>query len=249
MSVVLMSIASMQTSQSRENRALMEKLASAELARVLVATLERPTACNMMFTKAGNVLNPGNLNFTGSGNFPFSISLKAIPFDATTNAASVSAPVNTLSQTLRIKPDGITVKVTSATSGQLQIKFDQSKLIRPIADLSLPITLATTVSGSTKKITGCVGEGSISTALDTPCSVSTQPVNPFVTGPFIHVPQPGFVATLPCRGALVTDGKVPAGTRCAGYSYEEFSVQNYDLVFICLAGKWVQTNQGLAVPF
>lgn len=250
MGVVLVGIASMQTTQSRENRALMEKIASAELARALITTLNRPTSCNMMFSKTGNVGNPGSLSFTDSpGSFPFTVSLKSIPFDSLTDAVSLSSPaVSTLSQSLQVKPGGISVEVKNATSGLLHVEFDQSKLVRPIANLTFPITIATTTSGGTKSISGCVSEGAA--AVDAPCPVEEMNYGVYMQHPayfaLTQIPEYGaggakFMAKVgPCEaGVVVTDGKAPFGTRCE--STADMISTGPGRVVVCMAGKWVET--------
>ncbi|NJL24142.1 MAG: hypothetical protein HC902_02490 [Calothrix sp. SM1_5_4] len=69
---------------------------------------------------------------------------------------SVGKPVSNISNSLKpAASQGIRIEVTGPNTGNLLVNFDQSSLVRPIANISLPIFLTTTTSGANATITGC----------------------------------------------------------------------------------------------
>ncbi|NJL25643.1 MAG: hypothetical protein HC902_11030 [Calothrix sp. SM1_5_4] len=87
---------------------------------------------------------------------PTYIDLLSIPASATTDIVSVGRPVSNISNSLKpAASQGIRIEVTGPNTGNLLVNFDQSSLVRPIQNVSLPIYLTTTTSGANATITGC----------------------------------------------------------------------------------------------
>jgi hypothetical protein len=162
MGIMTMAFVTMTTSQNREGRALAEKLAANDPARVITLTLGQASNCNLLFTTANNVVTGSTLTFDpATVTYPFPINLASVPQAGSVNVISLAQPLaSDLSNTLKIQANnGITVQVTSATSAKLLINFDQTDLVRPIRNLAFPISIVTIPSGSNQKITGCQSAG------------------------------------------------------------------------------------------
>ncbi len=156
MGILIAAMASMQENQTRENRALSEKLAANDLVRAATSTLSG-TACNLLFTAPGNVIG-GNLTIpsTVSPNNPFVINLQSIPTSLgppITTIATIGQPPSPLSNTLIVLPAaGIQLSVTDVSTANLLVNFDQTKLVRTIHNLSFPLNLSV---DSANKIVSC----------------------------------------------------------------------------------------------
>jgi type II secretory pathway pseudopilin PulG len=163
MGVVMAALASMNSNMSRENRALGEQMASFDLARIVSTTLALPAGCDSLITKPNNLSAGSTFTFTDApATYPFIINLNSVPQSATIDIVSLAKPqASPLSSSLQIKPvGGIQIVLTSATTGSLQIHFDQNRLVRAIHDLEFPIAISTTPSGGNKTVGGCTSVGS-----------------------------------------------------------------------------------------
>lgn len=162
-------ISTMMISQSREARALTEKLAILDLQRSITSYLGNGTACGNMFTTT-NLLTPGRLVFNTSAvtpSNPHEFSLRSLPMSSTgtlpplINAGDLVSP---LSNTLFLRPstgaatDGLRLSITSINPpmGTLTLNFDQDRLVRGVKNLEIPLMIKLTpLSPSTARITGC----------------------------------------------------------------------------------------------
>jgi type II secretory pathway pseudopilin PulG len=165
MGILMMAMVSAQVMQTKENRALAEKLASLDLQRSTTQYLTNPASCSAMFAPS-NLVDPIDLptdmaSVTPTN--PYSITLKQLPSGgAGPPLATAGSQVSPLSNTLELLPNlgtttGIQIKLTSlsATSATASLEFhlDQAKLVRPFKNPQFPINLM--VSGAT--IAGCGG--------------------------------------------------------------------------------------------
>lgn len=177
MSLIATGMASMMSSQGRENRALSEKLAGLELGRSVTQFLSSDKLCKTIFDPT-NVMDAAELYLTSPGGIspsnPYKIGLKGIGLPPENVLATQGNTVSHLSSTLRILPTtGIEVSLTSMNSATLNIRFDQNNLVRPIQNLSFPITLTTDSPAVPTRITGCQGTGSGNTQKVTNISIPT----------------------------------------------------------------------------
>lgn len=157
MGIVLTAMTSLFANQNREYRALTEKLASNDAARAVTSAISG-TSCDSL-VKAGNVAGSLSIPAGTSQSSPYVINLNSIPSPGGFALISPGALPSPLSNTLTVLPvGGIQLSVTSNSTADLLIKFDQNKLVRPLSNLSFPLTLGTT--GAT--ITGCVTSESAS---------------------------------------------------------------------------------------
>jgi Tfp pilus assembly protein PilV len=153
--VIVTTMASMFESQNREMRAIKEKLAAADLTRIVTQTLANPSVCSSVFAST-NLITPGSIPFDASSvTYPHVIPIKSIPSAGVESGGQASA----LSSTLVLSPQsgspsGLQLVFTNATTAALQVNFDQSKLVHAIQNLSLPVI--TTVSGGLTSVGACV---------------------------------------------------------------------------------------------
>jgi hypothetical protein len=154
--IIIGIIVSIETIQANENRALTEKIAANDLARVITSVLSNGPACSLMFTSAGNIAS-GSLTFDSasvSAATPALINLNSIPTVGGPPAAVAGQLASNFSNSLKILAGtGIQVAVTGATTASLVVNFDQKQLMRPIHNLNFPILLQTGPAPTT--ITGC----------------------------------------------------------------------------------------------
>jgi hypothetical protein len=259
--IVLTAMTSMMSAQLRETRHLTTILAAADLARAITATLASADSCKLLFTKPTNVINSANLVFNDvPGNYPIMLDLQSIPASDSTTVISRSTPVvSSLSNDLKLRPaGGIEVQVTSATTANLSVHFDQSNLIRPIKDLTFPLTLGTVPSGTSKQIVGCQAEDGTLTGVWSPCTVKSESS----IGGFANYPHPvttWYAATdvANCVAGQSSDGKdviapppitnntVPFSSTCLVSISVPSGIKGVSKTtsfkYTCLAGKWIQT--------
>lgn len=160
MGVVTAAMLSLQTMQSRENGALAEKLSALELARAITATEADSFACTALFAP-GNIVVPGSLTFnstTVSATAPHVIQIRSIPGTGTSPAVvTQNTLVSPMSQSLFVPAGNLQVRVTSTTSADLVVAFQQDRLVRAIHDVSVRLNITTTGPANATTITGCTG--------------------------------------------------------------------------------------------
>lgn len=176
LAIVTMAFLTLISSQTKETRAISEKLALLDLERLLISSLADGSVCVYVLN------NPTVQTFNSLGPFPQTITLRnPTPTTAalyTTILSNPAPPPNWL-------PGPVAVQVNQAnsafapslvtTSIQLQIdggaagnysgkwlvSFDSSKTVRPIKGLSISTTLTADISSpAAAKITGCQSGGS-----------------------------------------------------------------------------------------
>ena len=164
-------MASMMTAQSREVRALSEKLVSLDFQRSLTSYLANPATCNALFA-ASNLVNSGAIPFNATSitsTDPYVFALKQIPSGGGAALAIAGETLSPMSNSLKLLPTtaatpGIQIMVASISppTATLRINFDQTSLVRAIHNLEFPLHL--TISGvpGATTITGCRGGDSAS---------------------------------------------------------------------------------------
>lgn len=150
MGIAMMGFMSMMSSQQKETKALREKLASLELARLITVALANTSSCNA-------IINPSN----ATGSMTVDTTQATPPAILFTNLPGVwtGGAVSPLSSSLAIANNGIQLRVTSQTTGNLLINFDSTKLVRPLKNLSFPVTLQSSGATNATTITGCSNGG------------------------------------------------------------------------------------------
>ncbi len=194
--ILMLGVIQFQIQSIRENKALSEKLYSIEFQRAITLALSTGQTCAANMFAAANLIDPVSLPFDATS-LPYIFSLNSLPGSGPGgNLATAGAPVSSLSSNLIIlASSGIQVEVTNLTppSGILHIHFDQSKLVRRIHDLNLPISLAITGPTTTTNITNCSGvgggTGNISTTIYLKCGWGPSWILPFGGMSPICVPQ------------------------------------------------------------
>lgn len=164
-SIISLAVASMMNSQSKQTKALGEKLGVYELERNLTQILASSTDCAALFA-ASNLNTPMPIANAAAISFanPFVVKLKSIVIRGQTVATEGGAgSLNT--QSLAIKKDGIELNMTSPSAGILKISFDADKLVRPLADLTFPVMITSDwpLSSPAMNIVGCAASKSLQT--------------------------------------------------------------------------------------
>lgn len=168
MCIVALGAASFQASQVKENRAMTEKVATIDVSRFVTGMLASNANCSLLVAPA-NMVIPSQATFNAtsvSSTTPHKIVLKSIP----TTSIALGATASVVAPTLLVLPaapsPGIELRVTSATSADLVIRFDGSKLVRTLHDLVFPnIQLTTIGPAAATTITGCGSGDLIATCL------------------------------------------------------------------------------------
>jgi type II secretory pathway pseudopilin PulG len=163
MGILMAAMASMQTAQSRENRALDEKLGGLDLQRTMATALADGAVCKYM-------LQTPPINFSASqvlaGN-PQTVTLTTPVYASV--AAGIPGPVivqpntNPPRGTMPVKAITLTVASGSGTTflGTINAVFDDTKLVRSIRPASATVILTTDVSNpGAATVTNCVGSNS-----------------------------------------------------------------------------------------
>lgn len=171
MGILLVAMTSMQTTMSRENRALSEKLAALDLERVVTQSLAHTSVCTSLLDTA-NLVNPGQLPIPNaaaiSATNPYRISLKTIG-GATRKVAALGESPSAMSNSLKVhSTGGIQLVLTSPTVAELRVTFDQNDLVRSITNLTFPLMITTDLptSPTTISVSGC-GSGLTTTPICT----------------------------------------------------------------------------------
>lgn len=176
MGIVLFSSMSMLRLQTRETRALEEKLGVIDIQQQLSRSFSDGSLCSTILTPpfsgstavtftvptgGATPTNPvsQNLNLTY---IPISVTSQTSPLVSANKAVSINSSTliaadapNTFQLTNII---GSSNGTTGTFTANIQINFDQSKLVRPLKPASTPITLLTTggITGP-QTITSCLG--------------------------------------------------------------------------------------------
>lgn len=177
---LMAAIASMQSNQQRENRAMSEKLAANDFQNQMLRSLLDGSVCTNLLT--GRTFDSTNA-VAGSTNPPsIIINSPTVPVSSDPAAPAMATPgerVSAISNSLRIdaaaaNPFRVVDLVGSVNpsnvgtfTGSFQINFDQAQLIRPIKPASTRVILKTSAAGSTQTVTGCT------TIMDNTCWVSS----------------------------------------------------------------------------
>ena len=148
-----------QVNQARANRALGERLAALDFERTVSAVLKNQPTCSALLTSTNMVQSSIVLSSAMASFNPPVIDLMAISLGGT-NLATPGNSASALADSLRVAAAGIKLTVTSPNLGTLAIKFDQTKLIQAIPDLSFPVQLQSSSSdgGISYNISGCTGD-------------------------------------------------------------------------------------------
>lgn len=177
---IMMAIVGMQVNQSRENRAITEKLASIDLQRAITSVLSNPVSCakllapeNVVGGKSSLTINAKNI----SEAHPKIITLVRIA------GAEVGKLASPMSSTLSItRSNGIELHVTSPTTATLTVNYDQASLVRSLPDLTFQeVPLISSGPLESTEITGC-GSGASSSAYEA-CDPPPPPDNTRVCTP------------------------------------------------------------------
>ncbi|NJL24726.1 MAG: hypothetical protein HC902_05865 [Calothrix sp. SM1_5_4] len=155
-------ISSLMLNQEIRNRALSEKMAALDLTRLLTLTVSHSPTCSASL-ESSNLTKSSNLEFSLSAlsSSPQYVSLKSIVSDGNAPPlAEAGQKANAASGTLPIlpadaNPPGLRLAVTSPTSAVLEVNFDQSKLVRPLQNLRIPIGIWSELNGNSVEVTGC----------------------------------------------------------------------------------------------
>ncbi len=221
-------MATMFAMQAKESRGLTEKLASLDLQRSASQFLTNSLVCNQLIQDS-NLQTLGTTTFNKSivtpGN-PYNFSLKEVPLGGSAGALVTAGQlVSPLSNSLRLNPntgsanDGIRLSITSVNPpvGKLLLNFDQSRLVRGIKNLEIPLNLAfSSLSPTSVKVVGCGQPSSPTggctsyhngsptalglrncwgTAIDNGVTMSCQSGSPVITGYYMDAIGPGEYAT------------------------------------------------------
>ncbi|MGZ3722637.1 MAG: PulJ/GspJ family protein, partial [Bdellovibrionales bacterium] len=189
MGVIMMAMVSSQTMQSRENTALTEKLSSLDLQRSLTSAESNSASCSKLFDPA-NAVNPSDLTFDATSvtsAAPHIIPLKQIPGIGTAPPVLVqNSQPSSLSQNLFVPAGGIQVKVSSPTSATLVVGFDQTRLVRSIHNLELPLSLRSTGPLNATTAAGCQTGTSSGTSLFKVSDFNVMPMAVDMNAPDYH---------------------------------------------------------------
>ncbi len=172
--VILMTMMDMLRSQTRETRALSEKLAALDFQRTVVGAISVAASCGKNLS-SGNlapghslIFNPGAITSSDKNNPTVIAKLqKVYGMDGVTALADSTAAdrsVSPLSPNVKLQAgSGMQLAAhKDPTSGQLVyqllLAFDGGALVRPIRNLAMTVN-ATTASagGSNLQVTGCIG--------------------------------------------------------------------------------------------
>jgi HAMP domain-containing protein len=163
MGILVLAMASMFSVQAKESRALVEKLAAADLYRSMNALLGNPSVCASQIATA-NLAGSGSLTFDTTSvtpDHPHVIELQRIKNSVGgPDLISLGSTASSMSNTLSISStSGIQLSITSATTANFLINFDQTKLVRGIHNLTLPVTIQTSGPATSATLIGCGGAG------------------------------------------------------------------------------------------
>lgn len=157
--IVAFGIITLQLNQTRENRALSERLASLDFVRSIISDLASFSQCNKLLDASNIVGGVSNLTFDAT------LVSAASPYILNLNNVWGILPgiaVSPLSSTVMIDPNGgLFLEVASPSSATLHINFVQSNLMRPIKGLSFPVNINSSGPLGNTTITGCMSGNSV----------------------------------------------------------------------------------------
>lgn len=151
----------MQAIQAKENAALMEKITATELTRVISQTEANSAACTALFDP-GIRVSPSSLTFDATSVTqanPFVITVNSIPGIGTSSPPVIrqDSLVSAMSNSLFVPANAIQIRVSSPTSADLVVSFQQNRLVRPIHDVVVRLNLTSTGPLNNTTINGCTG--------------------------------------------------------------------------------------------
>jgi hypothetical protein len=158
MGILFIAMASMQSNQVRENRALSEKLGALDLQKTLSSALADGTVCSYVLTHPVATITPAAL--------PQKIPIAPAIYASITSAGApgpifvqAGSQPSAFASTLVVKDMNLTVTSGSGTSylGSVYINFQESKLIRAMKPASAGVIVTVDASNN---VTSCVGGGS-----------------------------------------------------------------------------------------
>lgn len=176
--IIMTAIATSQSNQARENRAMSEKLAANDFQNQMLRSLLDGSVCSSLLN--GKTFDSTNA-VAGNPNQPsIPIPLPSIPVSTDPGSPVLAAAgdrVSAISNSLRIDDSstvpfrvvGLVGSVNGTTgtfTGSFQISFNQGQLIRSIKAASTRVILKTSAAGTTQTVTGCT------TIMDNTCWVS-----------------------------------------------------------------------------
>lgn len=184
MGMMIMVITSAQVNQRRETQALSEKMASLELQRTVTLLLNNPMECSKL-------VDPANLTVANSTTFDASSISPNNPYILRLNAVSPNPgspradgnPVSPLTNSLVLQKatptsSGVEIVVTSISPpiAKLNLRFDQTRLVRPVKEPQLDLSLNMTGPANATVIGGCRGGGGAPGSGDWTCEFAgSQP--------------------------------------------------------------------------
>ncbi|MGZ3773286.1 MAG: type IV pilus modification PilV family protein [Pseudobdellovibrionaceae bacterium] len=162
MSIVIMGLMSMLTSQQKETKALTEKLASLDLEKLLIASLADGTICTAELTNSAT--NPSAPYSIDTTNAAAAINLTSLHSSAAAGApvlVSNGTTASALSSSLVVS--GITVSnfintgVPDRYLANIQVKYKPGQLVRPLKPIVIKVNISTdpTTPLNAKKIVSC----------------------------------------------------------------------------------------------
>lgn len=172
--VIALSMSAMLVNQTRETRALSEKLAANDFQQHLTRSFADGSLCTQLLQ---TLTFDSTYAVPGSSNPPtLNLTITSIPIGTAPFApplATAGKPLSPIASTLvaalstDVHPPFEVTNIMGTSSGGIgnytgffQINFDDTKLVRSLKPPQTQITIQTTSSGTTQTITACSGSGS-----------------------------------------------------------------------------------------
>lgn len=176
MGIMAAGMASLQSGQMKEAKAVGEQLASLELQRTLTQVIASGAVCQFIFNDSANSsglsATPPNATFTIPATYPLAnaFTLTKIPSTASATspvAAQVNQVASSYSNSLTVASIAVDITGVGANNqfnANLIVSFNAPSArpgspVRQIKPISLPVILQSTVSGSTATVTNCTASG------------------------------------------------------------------------------------------
>lgn len=155
--VVMAAVTTMLNTQSRTASAITQKLGANDLQQLLLTAVNSGGACTAVIDSLGGAASFAS-NLVGSATPPV-IPLTQIPISATPGAPPlVEIGSNPSPMTKALVVSGINLVIRSGSGaqfrGELQVEFDQSKLINPLRPVAVSVLLQTS-GGANPVISSC----------------------------------------------------------------------------------------------
>lgn len=165
-SIIGLAMATSMANMSRQTRALNEKLSQMEALRFLTTALAQPQICRAMLT------SPSAFTFN-SGALPASAPLPsgAIPLGAGSSAMQVGTAASATSASLVVSAIVIRNIMNAGAAdlwtGDLEVEFDQARLVMALKPLSAKITFITDPASpaGAKRAVNCASSGFLAESL------------------------------------------------------------------------------------